>query len=110
MEANGSEQYDLLNRLADEYLERLRRGEGPTIEEYSARYPELAAEILDIFAAVAEIGQLEVDLDEAREGAPRADGVVGRQVGDYQILREVGHGGMGVVYEAEQISLGRRVA
>jgi len=47
--------------------------------------------------------------DGSRKPAEPAP-VAAKQLGDYRIIREIGHGGMGVVYEAEQISLGRHVA
>src|SRR5262249_3815193 len=102
--ASDSRLYDLLDRLAEEFAARHRRGERPALQEFIDRHPELAADIREMLPAMVEIERVKEDA-AAKPPAPPL-----RQLGDYRILREVGHGGMGVVYEAEQVSLSRHVA
>ncbi|MBK8101094.1 MAG: protein kinase [Planctomycetes bacterium] len=60
----------------------------------------------DLLGAHPEIADLLIALFGDEEAAPPTE----RQLGDFRLLREVGRGGMGVVFEAQQLSLGRRVA
>ena len=98
----------LLGQAADEYSERLNQGESPDIEEYANRYPKVAELIRQVFPALNILKVPAEKESEAELQAPKSAGT--RQLGDYHIVREVGRGGMGVVYEAEQVSLGRKVA
>jgi len=106
MVSDSSERYARLNRVLEEIAGCYRRGEHPSLQVYLERYPDLADDLGELFPAMAEIEQVKEDRRE-KQGSPMP---ALRQLGDYRILREVGHGGMGIVYEAEQESLGRRVA
>lgn len=110
MPTDNSEQFVLLNHLADEFAERYRRGERPSLQEYIDQHPALADDIREFFPALVEMEQ--VKAARAAVSEPQTAGPLPalERLGDYRIIREIGRGGMGVVYEAEQISLGRRVA
>ncbi|MGQ0637387.1 MAG: serine/threonine protein kinase [Planctomycetaceae bacterium] len=102
--------------VLEEYLGELEKGQRPDWTQYVQRYPELADHIAECLESL-EFVQMTSPNQMAQSNEMSLGGVLRRwleahpgPLGDFQILRELGRGGMGVVYEAMQISLGRRVA
>jgi tetratricopeptide (TPR) repeat protein len=108
----SNEQTARVLRVLEEYLAELERGTRPHPEELLARHPDLAdllKEYLDRLDLLHEAA-VRFRVAEPLPGvATSAETDLGA-LGDFRLLREIGRGGMGIVYEAEQISLGRRVA
>ena len=101
----------VVDRLADSFLARLRRGERPSIESYAQRHPQLADEIRDVLSTLMllEDGAAAFEGDTKSSSSKMA--LSGPDtLGEYRILREIGRGGMGIVFEAEHNTLRRRVA
>src|SRR5688572_22152199 len=104
-------------RLADViagYLVATEEGQMPDRQELMNRHPDLASDLQEFFAGQDRFGRLIEPLKVWDDSRPphRIATCLGaeRSLGDFRIVGEIGRGGMGVVYEAVQISLGRRVA
>jgi Protein kinase domain len=97
-------------RLAEEFAERLRRGEHPAITDYVARYPDLADDIRELFPEIAVVEQYKPARSDVGMSSPATPRGLPERFGDYRILRAIGEGAMGVVYEAVRESLRSNVA
>jgi eukaryotic-like serine/threonine-protein kinase len=93
-----------LDALAAEYLEQCRRGESPDLEKLAANHPDLADEIRSLFPTLR--------LMEAARPAPEPGPTAFKpqqpretdQIGNYKLLQQIGEGGMGTVYLAQQMA------
>ena len=103
---------DPVEQIAEHYAARLRAGRQASIADYIARFPQYADEIRELLPTVAAMEQLGRNEASQRlaDSKPRDAYWQGRRIDDYRIIREIGRGGMGVVYEAEQQALKRHVA
>jgi serine/threonine protein kinase len=121
-----------LVQAVQEYTRALEAGHAPDRQEFLARYPAIAGSLAECLEALEFVNAVGPRLEQPAAGLPgvsnrsRAEGIpesppglpassslpvdLGTPLGDFRLLREIGHGGMGVVYEAEQLSLGRRIA
>lgn len=100
-----------LARLLDEYLAEVETGFAPDLDRLLAGYPHLAGPLrryldsLNFLHRATSLAASPTQPTNVEPAMPKE-----RLLGDYRLLREIGRGGMGVVYEAWQVSLDRRVA
>lgn len=105
----------LLAELLVRLTEELRAGRLPDIEQAVREHPHLAAELRELWAAVMVAEQVASDARSAsqtmeQKPEPVRPGVAPAPNGEYELLEEIGRGGMGIVYRARQQSLNRVVA
>jgi tetratricopeptide (TPR) repeat protein len=103
----------VLDELLAEFANKLQKGERVDVNAYAEAHPEHAGRLRELLPAMQMLVAFECSV-QGGDGPPASDSAgrdaVPGELGDFRIVREVGRGGMGVVYEAQQISLNRRVA
>jgi serine/threonine protein kinase len=94
----------------EEYASMLQDGEEPGRAAFLERYSSIADSLgacLDGLGMIQDVAG-EFVPDTGTQGTLRVAGT--STLGEFRLIREIGRGGMGIVYEAEQLTLGRRVA
>jgi serine/threonine protein kinase len=100
-----------LAEILEKYLAELESGTAPDRAALLAAHPDLAEELKPYLDSLETLHVATHDLRAMRSlGGKGPVEPTAKQIGDYKIVREIGRGGMGVVYEAHQVSLNRRVA
>jgi predicted Ser/Thr protein kinase len=96
--------------LLAELSDQVRRGIAPDVAAVEREHPSLAGELRELWAAVLLAEGLQWSKRDVVPPVPLRATALPSILGDYELLEEIGRGGMGIVYRARQKSLGRIVA
>lgn len=100
-----------LTEILDEYLQQIEDGKSPDVDRLLTEHPQWKGVLQRYFESLGVLHHAAQGINAPAPELPAAiDLPNNRQLGDYEIRRQIGRGGMGIVYEARQISLDRRVA
>ena len=108
-EARGNDQDQRLMAILEKYLVDMESGNAVDPETLIAENPDVADKLRGYLESLRLLQHTAIDLSDSHDD-PAGTSAPPQQLGDFEIVREIGRGGMGVVYEARQISLRRRVA
>lgn len=106
---------DLLEEIAEHYLDSFRKGNPPPFSYYVRKCPSLESEIVDLLKSLKSIERFGVR-ETNRKNAYEKERITSRNIpaldslGDFEIVRQIGRGGMGTVYLAADKVLDRKVA
>lgn len=104
------EQQDRLMDVLERFVEDVEHGFAPDADQLVAQHPDLAGPLKAHLDSLKLLHQAADELSPSEQAAASVPDLTERRLGDYTLIRQIGRGGMGIVYEARQISLDRPVA
>ena len=103
---NDNQKPSDLDRIAEEFSAAFRAGDKPSVREFLLRYPDPSGELEKLLKSIEMIEGIKAPQDMEAKSEFR----IPEQLDDYRIVREIGRGGMGIVFEGIHLALSRRVA
>lgn len=94
--------------ILDDVTSRVAAGEVIDMQQCIAEHSEFADRLRNLLPTIEVLADLDRTQSDPQPNLSSAD--VPQQLGDFRLIQEIGRGGMGIVYEAEEISLQRQVA
>ena len=128
-DGSTSSEIERIESLIAEFHEQQVQGTAPSVEEFLSLHPDVAEKLRGRLSASQEVSEATVEWDDSKTPSQdvsdvthdhdsasspvesiRRESAVGEKVGGYRLIRELGRGGMGIVYEGEHVETRRRVA